>query len=333
MAVRLIEVVIPRHEVRAVREMFAPYTREQIWTDEILDDLVRVKALIPTQYVERVFDDLEARFGDMPDFRAFALSIEASIPALPPPHPEIASDPGRPATRAEKFFTRDRLSTDELYEDIQESTTLTPVYLVTVALSALIAALGLRNGLVAIVIGAMVIAPLLGPTMGMALAATLGDGWLGHRAVRTLLAGVLLALGLTVALGLVISVDPTVVELKARTHVGIEDVVLALASGAAGALAFGRGLSNSLVGVMIAVALMPPLAASGLLLGSGNPGLAGGAAVLFLTNLVCINVASIITLLGLGLPPRRWRVTGLLLILWSGLLILLIALILGHVLS
>lgn len=330
MAVRLIEVVVPASEQQAVRDVFSTYTRADVWIDEMLDDGVRIKALVHSRRVERLFDELKDRFSDTPGFRAFAVSVEASIPVPDLSQPEISSAPTRAPTVTEEYLTRHRLSTDELYEDILEASDLTPVYVATVALSALIAALGLRSGLVAIVIGAMVVAPLLGPTMATAMAATLGDVRLGRQALRTLLAGGSLALVLTIALGIVVTVDPTVVELEARTHVAIEDVVLALASGAAGALAFGRGLSTSLVGVMIAVALMPPLAACGMLLGSGHASLAGGAAVLFITNLICINVAGIVTFLAVGLPPQRWRVTGLLLTFWSGLLLLLVALIVGN---
>ncbi|MEZ4523572.1 MAG: TIGR00341 family protein [Thermomicrobiales bacterium] len=330
MAVRLIEVVIPARDLETVRRVFAMYTQADIWIDEMFDDTVRVKALVHSRRVEHLFEELGQRFGETPGFRAFAMSVDASIPRPESPRPQIATARGRAATAAEAYVTRHRLSTDELYEDIEESSDLTPVYLATVALSALIAALGLRSGLVAIVIGAMVVAPLLGPTMATAMAATLGDVRLGIRAMRTLLAGAILALALTTALGLFITVDPTVVELDARTHVALVDVVLALASGAAGALAFGRGLSSSLVGVMIAVALMPPLAAAGMLLGSGHESLAVGAAVLFLTNFVCINVAGIVTFLAVGLPPQRWRMTGLLLILWLTLLLLLTSLILGN---
>ncbi len=332
MAVRLIEVVVPSDQLPAVREVFLTYTRTEIWVDEMLTDSVRIKALVETRRVERLFDELEKRFGNIPEFRAFAVKVEASLPGPSLEQPLVPSNPSRAPSQAEEYLTRDRLSTDELYEDVQESATLTPIYLVTVALSALIAALGLRSGLVAIVIGAMIVAPLLGPTMAGAMAATIGDARLGRQSLKTLTAGVFVALALTFVLGLFISVDPTVVELAARTHVAPVDVVLALASGAAGALAFGRGLSSSLVGVMIAVALMPPLAACGMLLGSGYPDLALGAALLFVTNFVSINVAGIVTLLALGLPPQRWRATGLLLTLWSTLLILLLVLIAGNAL-
>ena len=100
--------------------------------------------------------------------------------------------------------------------------------------------------------------------------------------------------------------DPTVGEIAGRTEVGPGDVVLALASGAAGALAFTTGAPASLVGVMVAVALLPPLATVGLLLSSGNWSEASGAVVLLTTNVVCVNLAAVVTFLAQGIRPNTW---------------------------
>ncbi|WP_412069932.1 TIGR00341 family protein [Rubrivirga sp. IMCC43871] len=245
--------------------------------------------------------------------------------------------PSRPPTALETFVTRDRLSTEELREDVEEGTVLTRSFLAMAVASAIIAALGMRSGQTAVVIGAMVIAPLLGPCMALAMGATIGDVGLGRRAGLALAAGSGAAFFATLGLGLTIEVDPTVPELAARAVARPADIALALASGAAGVLAFSRGLSASLVGVMIAVALVPPLAAAGLfcgaaLTGQGGGALAVGALVLFATNLVCINVAGIATFLLQGLPPREWRLTGRVLVLWTALLAALAALLVAGVL-
>jgi uncharacterized membrane protein len=86
--------------------------------------------------------------------------------------------------------------------------------------------------------------------------------------------------------------------------VGISDLLLAVAAGSVGALAFTTGLPTSLIGVMVAVALLPPLVAAGLLLGSGNTALAVRAFVLFATNVACINLAGVVTFLAKGVRPR-----------------------------
>ena len=94
---------------------------------------------------------------------------------------------------------------------------------------------------------------------------------------------------------LVLPLSGSETRVAARTAVSKADIGLALASGVAGVIALCRGLLASLVGVMIAVALVPPLAAAGLLVGSGETRLALGALLSFVTNFVCINVAGIAT--------------------------------------
>ncbi|UCH83056.1 MAG: DUF389 domain-containing protein, partial [Candidatus Latescibacterota bacterium] len=95
-------------------------------------------------------------------------------------------------------------------------------------------------------------------------------------------------------------------EIVSRTHVGFSDVILALASGSAGALAYTAGISASLVGVMVAVALLPPLVSAGLLAGAGYEGLAVGAGVLVITNVTCINLSGVLTFLAQRVRPRTW---------------------------
>jgi uncharacterized membrane protein len=112
-------------------------------------------------------------------------------------------------------------------------------------------------------------------------------------------------------LGLMFEVPMDSAELRARTTVGLSDFGLALASGAAGALAFTSGFSTALVGVMVAVALMPPLAAMGLMAAAGAWPAAGAAGLLFLVNLACINLAGVTTFMIQGIrPPDREEVRG-----------------------
>ena len=178
----------------------------------------------------------------------------------------------------------------------------------------------------------MIIAPLLGPTMGVALAATVGNPRMGRNALTTLLTGSLCAILAGVVVGWLVPIDPLVPELRNRTMMSPADVALALACGAAGVLALSRGASLSLVGVMIAVALVPPLAATGMFIGAGQPSIAAGALFLFAVNLVCVNVAGIIMFLVQGLPPKNWRMTFGILLLWIALLVVLAALMAAGVL-
>jgi uncharacterized membrane protein len=142
-------------------------------------------------------------------------------------------------------------------------------------------------------------------------------------------------MALSVIIGVLVHVDPALSEVAARTRVGLGDIALALASGCAGALAFTTGVSATLIGVMVAVALLPPLVTFGLLLGSGQPVLAMGALSLFLVNLICVNLAGVTTFLVQGIRPASWwekdramKATRIAIALWVVLLVGLVAVIL-----
>ena len=167
-------------------------------------------------------------------------------------------------------------------------------------------AIGLLEDNVAVVIGAMVIAPLLGPNMALALGAALGDMPLMWKAMKTTLAGVSLALFLSAILGIIYPLDLHSHELMARTDVGLDSVVLALASGAAAVVSLTTGLASVLVGVMVAVALLPPTATLGLMIGAGQPKLAMGAALLLAVNIVSVNLAAKVVFWVRGIKPRSW---------------------------
>ena len=176
------------------------------------------------------------------------------------------------------------------------------VYLAMVVLSTIVAAIGLYYNSVAIIIGAMVIAPLLGPNVALSLGTTLGDLSLLRRALLTALAGIATTMALSVIIGVLLQVNPASPEMASRSGVGMGDIAVALASGCAGALAFTTGVSATLIGVMVAVALLPPLVTFGLLLGGGHPALAMGALSLFLVNLICVNLAGVTTFLAARHP-------------------------------
>ncbi|MBA3056264.1 MAG: TIGR00341 family protein [Sphingomonadales bacterium] len=332
MSARLVQIFLPEAEIGSLEAILARHSR-RYWREIVPGGQEKYSCIVQQRYAERLLDDLEAAFGALPTFTAYVAQLEAVFPRMLETAETELPAPGalRPPTALERFFSRDRISTDELYDDIEESLHITPNYLLTVLLSAVIAGLGMRSGQTAVVIGAMIIAPLLGPTMGVALAATIGNAKLGRKAAATLLVGSVFAVLAGVAVGLSVAIDPLVAELKNRTIVQPADIALALACGGAGVQAFSRGASLTLVGVMIAVALVPPLAATGIFLGIGQPQVAGSALFLFAVNLVCINVAGIVMFLIQGLPPKNWRMTGGILGVWLFVLLLLASLMAGRV--
>lgn len=288
------------------------------------------RALLRLDAVEILTDALSARLESDPSFRVVLLAVEATLPPV-----EDDSKEKEEATPTQAPKGRDRVSREELLQELTAATDLNPVFLTTVVLSTFVASVGLLRGDVAVIIGAMVIAPLLGPNVALSLAATLGDWTLGRRAIITSATGAAVALAVSLMLGALVSVDPSAPELAARTRIGLPDVVLALAAGSAGALSYTSGIATAVIGVMVAVALLPPLVATGLLAGAGYGSQALAAATLVATNVTCVNLAGVATFLARRVTPRDWwevrraRTTTLWAIgTWIGLLALLVALML-----
>lgn len=331
MAARLVDIFLTETEIDRLLEILPRHCR-RFWRETVPGGQEKFSCLVQQRYTERLLDEMNLAFGRIPTFTAYVAQLEAVLPPIEETAAsELAESGDRPRPSAfERFFSRDRISTDELYDDIEESLHVRPSYLLTVTLSSVIAALGMRSGQTAVVIGAMIIAPLLGPSMGLALATTVGNRQLGVRAAATLAVGCVLAVLIGFLIGATVAIDPAVPELSNRTVVHMTDIALSLACGAAGVLAFSRGSSLSLVGVMIAVALVPPLSAAGIYAGAGYPLASVDALFLFAVNLVCINVAGIVMFLMQGLPPKSWRLTGGILALWIVILMTLAAMMVGH---
>jgi uncharacterized hydrophobic protein (TIGR00341 family) len=269
MDLRLIELMIPRQSGGRIKEILGE--REQIisWEEAPCSLGLRMRVLLPAENSEAITDVLEREFKGVEDFRLLLLPVEATIPRFEIPKEDKAPD-APPEEPRKGIIHVLRISREELYGDISKMARLTWIYVVLVILSTLVAAMGiLRNSIVAI-IGAMVIAPLLGPNVALSLATTLGDKELARRAVQTSVAGILAALGISALLGRFLLINSGIPELYTWTQVSLGDIILALAAGGAAALSFTSGLMSSLIGVMVAVALLPPLVTLGLLVGSGQ---------------------------------------------------------------
>ncbi|MDJ0568878.1 MAG: TIGR00341 family protein [Pleurocapsa sp. MO_192.B19] len=156
-------------------------------------------------------------------------------------------------------------------------------------LSAIIATLGLLANSVAIIIGAMIIAPLMGPIVGMAYSTAMGNRRLLRRSSLTLLKGIMLTIVASWLTASIIGLKTVDSEILSRTNPTLIDFGIAMAAGAAGAFAnTRRSISSAIPGVAIAVALVPPLSVVGIGLALRQQEIAFGALLLFLTNLICI---------------------------------------------
>jgi len=162
-------------------------------------------------------------------------------------------------------------------------------YYLLLFLSGAIATFGLLSGSSATVIGAMIVAPLMGPITGIAFALIMANRRLLRRASLSLALGALLTVATATLIAKATGIEALTGEILARTQPTLLDLGVALAAGAAGALAKSRrGISDALPGVAIAVALVPPLSVVGVGIAFGSMTVFAGSLLLFLTNLVGI---------------------------------------------
>lgn len=225
-------------------------------------------------------------------------------------------------------------SREELLDEISRGARLNPTYFALVFVSAIVAGLGMIANNVAAIIGAMVIAPLLGPVLASILGVSLGDRKLIAKAALASASGIALAIATGAVMGLLLHPDLGQPELARRGAVGFEDMALALAAGIAAALSITAGVSAALVGVMVAVALLPPAAAIGIFAGNGDLPLALGAALLLAVNLSALFLSGQIVFLVRGIKPRTWYMRKkaeqsfkVSLLAWSVLMLVLLTLI------
>jgi len=322
---RIVEVITDAKHAKALDGIAAHFEVMDVWKGSKKNDGRRsFRMLVDDEKRQSMVDALQNLLAEEENTRIIILPVDAVIG-------QTREEGGEESSRRNAVAA----TREEIYSQIEKGARLDSTFLLLTFLSTIVASIGLAKDNVAAIIGAMVIAPLLGPNLAVAFAASLGDRELMWRALKTNLSGVSLAFVLALGIGLIWPVGLESQEIMSRTSVGLVDVVLALASGAAAVISLTTGLSSTLVGVMVAVALLPPTATVGLLLGSGQPALAGGAALMLAVNVICVLLSAMVVLLVRGIKPRTWyernqakQSTTFYFLLWAGLLLMLIAVIL-----
>ncbi len=290
---KLIEVIADEGSVKTVAAIAEKHKARDFRTGlKDKDDSQLMRIVVTDDKVQEVLDALQGVLGAQSYAKLLVYPIDISLPKQTEEQEEKESK----ATQAR----------ESLYKEVQKNSRLDMNYLVLVMLSTIVAAIGLIENNVAVVIGAMVIAPLLGPNLAFGLGTALGDLSLMKNSLKTLFAGVFLAISLSAFMGVVWPFPLTSPELISRTDAGLDSIALAFASGAAAALSLSTGLPSVLVGVMVAVALLPPAATFGLMLGHARIDLAAGAALLLAVNVVSVNLACKLVFLIKGVRPRTW---------------------------
>ena len=212
-----------------------------------------------------------------------------------------------------QYITRvDAKRRKEIIEQIREASTPRFDYFFLVILSGAIATLGLINDSPAVIIGAMLVAPLMSPILGIGLGSITADTKLARDSATALIRAAVLSILLSTLLTLsniYLPFVPSLLEIPheilSRTQPTPNDLIIALAGGLAASYALAQPqLSAALPGVAIATALMPPLSTIGIGMALGRWDIAGGAALLFLTNAVTIAFAAILVFSLEGFTPR-----------------------------
>ena len=207
----------------------------------------------------------------------------------------------------------------DLVSRIQTSSQWDFDFILLISLATLIACLGLAENSGAVIVGAMLVAPLMTPIAGVGLGVAHSNSYLTKVALRTALRGFATAMLIGVMFGLCVQViswtgwlvplQSTGVysaEMESRTHPQVYDLLIALASGMAAAYAMGRpNLFSALPGVAIAAALVPPIATSGIALAYGDFVKGGGALLLFVTNMVTIILGTVLIFRAVGVRSQK----------------------------
>ncbi|OAQ52245.1 hypothetical protein HTG_11530 [Natrinema mahii] len=302
---RYLEITVPEGKRRAVLDVLEDEGFDYVVSDETSGrgEAAVVRFPVPTQAVEPLLDRLErAGIGD----EASVVVINAET---------VVSEEF--ATLRERYSrggqTGSRTSRQVLRTKADELTPPFAIYTVMLLISAVVATAGLLADSPAVVIGAMVIAPLLGPALAANVGIVTGDGRLKSTGFTYQIAGVTMVIVASVALAMLArlaGLEPAGIDIVAATELeervapNLFSLAVALGAGIAGILSLTRGFSEAIVGVMIAAALIPPSAAVGITVAWGMSGAATGAAALVIVNLLSINLAALATLWIAGYRPQ-----------------------------
>ena len=258
---------------------------------------------LPTEAVEPVIDAL--REAGLPE-DAYTVIIDAETVV------SRRFERLKEQYETEENGSAPRISREELQSRIVSFIPAAHIYVLMVVASAVIATAGVLLDSSAVVVGSMVIAPLIGPAMATSVGTVLQDRELFIQGTQLQVAGALLAVVTATAFAFLVKaihlVPPGIDvfalgEVQERLDPDFLSLVIALGAGMAGAFSLSTGVSTALVGVMIAAALVPPMAVIGIGVAWGYPSVVIGASVLLLVNFVSINLAALLVLWYQGYQP------------------------------
>ncbi|QLH84068.1 DUF389 domain-containing protein [Halosimplex pelagicum] len=299
---RLLQLSVPAEQRAAVRRVLdghdLGYTVAE--GDGAKEGHALVTVVIPADAVERVLDDLQDAGYDR---STYTVSTEA----------EFATFEGMDAVQRHWAETPNRIAPETLRAKARDMRPNTQSYVWLMLLSTVIATAGLLIGSPAVLVGSMVLAPLVAPMLAASIGAVRDDRAMVADSLRQQAVGLGVAVLGAVAASLLIrnleivsvTLDVTTVDLFAvRLSPGLLSVVVGLAAGAAGAFGLTTKGNVSIVGVMVAAALVPTAAVVGIGVAWGAASVAVGALVLLGLTIVAVNVGAYLMLRYLGYRPE-----------------------------
>jgi len=306
---RVIELLVRADQVASVRAVFEDEGVDHVLVTESSDDeSVLVKFPVPPTAVDHVLERLQSAGIETERF-----TVVTSVETARTPDIDALEERFEAGTAGEERVTNEEIRNraSEMHPD--------PVtYYSMTTLSAVVATAGLLLDSPAIVVGSMVIAPQVGSALVGSVGATLNEARLLRTGLRSQAVGLTLAIVGAAAFGATLRtttvVPPlldvtTVQQVSQRASPGLLSMVVAICAGSAGAFGLATALPVSLVGVMIAAALIPAAAAVGIGIAWGIPTLAVSAALLLVVNAASINLAGVATLSLLGYRPSERGLT------------------------
>ncbi len=305
MSLRLVEIFHQKGDPENLKFLLQDIPIRGFWADKLPDGKMNIRLLIRAKDVDRVIDVFQSFFQDKESYRIVVLPVDASIPR----EEEREEETKEQEETIKAGQTDNGIGLEELYQKISPSAVLSKKFMWLVLLSSIVAAIGLLRDDVAVIIGSMIIAPLLGPFVGLSLASVVGDIGLLKRSLPTIAAGAITAILIGILAGILAPSSMVFShEVLSRSQVDFLFILLAITSGIAGAYSLIQDMPETLVGVMMAVSILPPLVASGIMLSKHMVIQASAAFILFLINAVCINLAGVVTFAINGIRPLKvWQ--------------------------
>lgn len=301
MDLQLIEAYVPEHIFSRTDEALKNYPHVSYWISKETKDRTLIRVLVRTKDTEEILNYLEKQAQLTAGFEVLLFPIHTYMKQLSEKEKEQ-----RKKETEDNTSKLQRVSRQELLGTITKSSHITLNYTLMIMIAAVVVTIGFIQNSPAVIIGAMVIAPMLGPVISIAFSSILGDFSLLRSASFTLLYAVAIVIAISIGFTFWFPVPLESSEFATRTHVNIADIVLAFVTGIAGALSILNRLPGSLVGVMVAVALIPPNVVLGMSIGSGLWKEAYGSLLLLVGNITSVILAGIIVFSLSGIRPVRW---------------------------